>query len=174
MVYKINEVFYDRLFVMDSSGDGVTGLVNANFTKTLHKSGSVTTETITVTEQSSGYYYITFTPESTGTYSYLITNATYQPEGWYNDILVRSYSNDDIKAETSTVATNVLRALGLMQENIYLDTQVYDASSNLTSARMRTYSTSGDVGTDTNILATYTITATYTGTDLTTYKVVKS
>jgi phospholipase/lecithinase/hemolysin len=195
MTQKINEIYYDRIFVMDNDGEGVTGLVNADFSKDLDKDGVATTETVTVTEQGDGYYYVTFTPEDAGTYSYLITQATYQPEGWYNDILVRSYSNDDIKTDTTTIisnvntidtnvdtintkldtiSTNILRLLGLSHENVYIDEQVYDANYSLTSARIRSYSVAGSVGTDNDVLATYTVTATYDGENLlTSYSVVK-
>lgn len=76
----------------------------------------------------------------------------------------------------TTVGANVLRVLGLAQENQYIDNIVTDSRNRMTSARLRTYSVAGSVGTDSDVLATYTITATYTGTEEapTTYKVVKS
>jgi hypothetical protein len=79
--------------------------------------------------------------------------------------------------EASTVLakqTELLRALGLVHENMYLDTIVTDSNGNLTSGRLRSYSAAGSVGTDADVLATYTITAVYTGTALTSYKVVKT
>lgn len=195
MVKKINETVYDRIFVMDSDGNGVIGLIDGDFTKTLQKDKSSTSESITITEQSGGYYYVEFTPTSTGTYSYIITQATYQTEGWYNDFLVRSNSNDDIKTDTEsiiskvdvidgnvdtininldTVSINILRLLGLAQENIYIDNQVYDSDNNLTSCRIRVYSVSGSVGTSSDVLATYNVTATYDINELLdSYKVVK-
>jgi len=75
-----------------------------------------------------------------------------------------------------TVAAGVLRVLGLVQENQYIDNVVTDSRLRMTSARLRTYSAAGSVGTANDVLATYTITATYTGTEEapTTYKVVKA
>jgi hypothetical protein len=70
----------------------------------------------------------------------------------------------------------LLRALGLMQENYYLDQtsyQDYEGIKLLTSGRLRLYSVAGSVGTDSDVLATYQITATWSGMSLTTYKVVK-
>jgi len=64
------------------------------------------------------------------------------------------------------------RVLGLLDENSYLDNQVYDGDGLLTSARKRLYSVAGSVGTTNNVIATYNITATYTDTQLTSYKMV--
>lgn len=51
------------------------------------------------------------------------------------------------------------RILGLVHENTYIDQPGYDDNKNLTSARLRVYSVAGSVGTDNDVLATYTITA---------------
>jgi len=103
---------------------------------------------------------------------------------------------DDFKADVSGLPTLVeieastilakqaelLRALGLNQENHYMDQTVYSTYAHpsgfdvklLTSARMRVYSVAGSVGTASDVLATYTITATWTDDELDTYKVVKA
>ena len=78
-------------------------------------------------------------------------------------------------AALATVAADVLRTLGLAQENQHIDNVTTDISGRMTSARMRTYSAAGSVGTASDVLATYTITATYTGAEEapTTYSVVR-
>ena len=78
-------------------------------------------------------------------------------------------------AALATVAADVLRTLGLAQENQHIDNVTTDIYGRMTSARMRTYSAAGSVGTDSDVLATYTITATYTGAEEapTTYSVVR-
>ena len=78
-------------------------------------------------------------------------------------------------ADLATVAADVLRTLGLAQENQHIDNVTTDIYGRMTSARMRTYSAAGSVGTDSDVLATYTITATYTGAEEapTTYSVVR-
>jgi len=75
----------------------------------------------------------------------------------------------------AAIDTLIDRVLGLTQENFYIDTVVTDGSGRMTSGRMRTYSVAGSVGTASDVLATYTITATYTGSETapTTYKVAK-
>jgi hypothetical protein len=63
-----------------------------------------------------------------------------------------------------------------MQENYYLDQTVYTTYNGvklLTSGRLRTYTDAGSVGTSSNVLATYTVTASWTNDELTSYGVVK-
>lgn len=74
------------------------------------------------------------------------------------------------------VAINLIRTLGLVQENYYLDNTVYTTYSGiklLTSGRLRIYSVAGSVGTASDVISTYQITSTWTDTELDTYKVVK-
>lgn len=59
----------------------------------------------------------------------------------------------------NTSSTDLKRLLGLMHENIYIDQPGYDSDNNLTSARVRIYSDAGSVGTASNIIGTYTISA---------------
>jgi len=68
------------------------------------------------------------------------------------------------------------RALGLMQENYYLDQTTYgtyDGQKQLTSGRIRVYSDPASVGTGSDVIATYAITASWTGAEMDTYSVVK-
>lgn len=51
------------------------------------------------------------------------------------------------------------RVLGLAHENIFIDNPVYDNDGNLTSARVRIYSNSSDVGTSNGVIGAYQITA---------------
>lgn len=77
----------------------------------------------------------------------------------------------------STVSDNVVRTLGLAQENYYLDNMVYTTWSGiklLTDGRLRTYSVAGSVGTGSDVTATYQITSTWVNDELNTYKVVKN
>lgn len=67
------------------------------------------------------------------------------------------------------------RALGLIHENHFTDTTAYDGFGNLTSARMRLYDTAGNVGSGTGVIATYSLTATYTAAGIMTdLKIVKA
>ena len=174
MEYKINTIIRELIYVMGDDGDAVTGLVNSDFSKSLYKDGVLTTETITVTEKAEGYYWVTFTPESIGDYTWQVSNATYQPEGWYDYHLVKTNDVDDVKTDTANLVVYSLRLLGLHKENTYIDTTVYDDNHNMTSARLRIYSVKGSVGTSSDVLETYTVTATFNvNSELQTYQMVR-
>jgi hypothetical protein len=82
----------------------------------------------------------------------------------------------DIKSGTDDIEIYMIRALGLAQENYYLDQTnytTYQGIKLLTSGRLRTYSVSGSVGTDSDVIATYNIVSSWTGDELNTYKVTK-
>lgn len=65
------------------------------------------------------------------------------------------------------------RILGMSQEDFYIDNPVF-TDGKMTSCRVRTYSVSGSVGTASDVIATYTMTTTYNGDNLATYKMVKA
>ena len=77
-------------------------------------------------------------------------------------------------AKIDAIAVQMLRTLGLIQENQYIDTTVFEATNKMTSCRLRIYSVAASVGTDDDVLATYTMTATYGDDGLATYKVIKA
>lgn len=84
----------------------------------------------------------------------------------------------DVAGQTATlnaVSTMLTRALGMMHENSVLDQTVFDGDNNLTAARFRIYSSKANAEAAglTGLIATYTITASYTGGNLTNYTVVK-
>lgn len=90
-------VLYTTLFrVTDSSGAAVTGLVNGDFTKLLYKDGVADGTTVTVTEIANGQYKATYTPATVGYWVLIVTNATYNPAGWQDDISVEEYSVSDL------------------------------------------------------------------------------
>jgi hypothetical protein len=74
-------------------------------------------------------------------------------KGVLNDL-----SGEDIN---SVISNNEVlkRVIGLMHENIFIDNPIYDDNDNLKSARIRIYSDSMSVGTDTNIIGSYIITS---------------
>jgi hypothetical protein len=70
----------------------------------------------------------------------------------------------------------LLRALGLMQENYALDQTswtTYNGLKLMTGGRLRIYSNAGSVGSGSDVLATYLITANWTDDELDDYSVVK-
>lgn len=86
-------------------------------------------------------------------------------------------------AGITNIATLVTRALGMLHENSFLDLTSFDVNNNFTGGRLRIFDTKahasaalpGDVpsvGVN-GLIAYYTITASYTGVNLTTYKVTR-
>lgn len=79
-------------------------------------------------------------------------------------------------SDGSDLLLNVVRILGLTQENYYMDQTSYtdyNGAKLLDSARIRIYSVAGSVGTANDVIATYTITAVWSAGSVETYKVVK-
>lgn len=69
---------------------------------------------------------------------------------------------------------DLIRALGLVQENHYIDQTTYETYQEqplLTGARIRLYSNKASVGTNNNVIARYTITSTWQNNQMQTYKV---
>jgi hypothetical protein len=75
--------------------------------------------------------------------------------------------------DLDNLETLIERTLGMNQENFYIDNTVF-ASGNMTSCRIRIYSVAGSVGSASDVTATYTMTAGYSGDEMTTYKMVKA
>jgi hypothetical protein len=113
----------------------------------------------TMTEMNlAGYYYYDFSAYDSAE-KYVIT----ADGGATLDDLERYKHGATECANVDFILSDVARLLGLGQENVYIDTTVFDSDGNLESARLRTYSVAGSVGTDNDVLATYTITAVGTG-----------
>jgi hypothetical protein len=75
----------ETITVFDQTGTEVTGLVNADFTKVLHKNGAVSAVAVTVAEIGAGEYKVTFTPDAVGQWRLRIEQSTgnaYNKKGW--------------------------------------------------------------------------------------------
>lgn len=91
--------------------------------------------------------------------------------------LVFEINNTDIEAISNGVENALLpylkNILGLTQHNFRFYDQTY-SNGLLTSGKIRIYETAVDTNTDSNPLKTYSITATYDGSNnLTSYKVIE-
>lgn len=71
-----------------------------------------------------------------------------------DDDFAPTYTED---LQISIDETKIDKILGLVHQNILIDNTTYDQFGNLESARVRIYSDSASVGTDTNVIATYLI-----------------
>jgi len=92
--------------------------------------------------------------------------------GGHNDAGSLAVFLTTMASDITTLQTFMERTLGLSQENQAIDQMVY-TNGRLTSSRIRIYSSAGSVGTDNDVIATYTMSATYSGENLETYSVVK-
>lgn len=117
---------------------------------------------------------------TTNTYAVFCTLAidTQNPTGFVGSFDLKPIeSNVTQIAGVAQAATDldamIKRILGMNQENFYIDNTVF-SSGNMTSCRIRIYSVAGSVGSASDVLATYTMTAGYSGDEMTTYKMVKA
>lgn len=82
-----------------------------------------------------------------------------------------------LQTDMDALVIDFARALGLMQENYFLDQTSYTTYQGvklLTSGRIRIYSVAGSVGTGSDVTATYNVTSNWTNDELDDYKVVKA
>lgn len=82
-----------------------------------------------------------------------------------------------LQIDMDVLVIDFARALGLMQENYFLDQTSYTTYQGvklLTSGRIRIYSVAGSVGTASDVTATYNVTSNWTNDELDDYKVVKA
>jgi len=170
MIVKLGDTISEDFTVVDLNGeDPITGLLDGDFIKKLFDpdgnevSGSIE---IIISELGSGNYRASFTLNTVGTWYIVIYHVLYFPWGKQGTIQVVGYDLDSI-------GDLITRTLGLTQENQYIDNTSYDSNDNLISCRIRIYNNKTKVGTDSNIIATYLVTAGYTNSLLDYYKVVR-
>lgn len=169
MIAKLGEILNEDFTVIDSDRELVTGLVNGDFTKNLFDpSGNEVSGVIgiTISELGNGHYRATLTLNEVGTWYMVVYHSTYFPWGKQDYIQVFNNGFDSI-------GELITRILGLTQENQYIDNASYDDDNNLVSCRIRIYDDQTKVGTGSNVVATYLVTAGYTDNLLDYYKVVK-
>jgi len=147
----LNTIFYLDLLVTDTNGDSKSGLT---VTYTLYKSSDDSIiDTGILSDVGNGVY--------KGTYNFTISGQYYiiyeTPSGYTNEIEGIYADKEYAKQE------ELLRSLGLNDENKKVLNPVYDTNGNLTYSLVKLYPTSLDFVNDTNVMATYEMTATYDG-----------
>jgi len=169
-----DEKVYEYFSVTDESNTLASGIAPTAFTVDLFKPNGQEVSSqidmgVGIAELSDGHYRAEFKPDGVGTWYMVIYHGQYFPWGKSDDILV--YTSD-----FDMIAGDLARTLGLTQENYCLDNTVYanyKGAKLLTSGRLRIYSNAEFVGTDSDVLATYQLTSTWSGDELTSYKVTK-
>jgi len=145
--------------------------------------------TVDLPHRSGGYYEASYTFTAVGKYNarfVTYTDAGHTTLDEYistelETVLVEANDLDSIRTAVDTVTGDVTslltllqRVLGLVQENFRIFSPVYDARHNLTSATIRIYPSKADTIANTNVLAEYSVSATYNVDDeMLTYQVVK-
>lgn len=146
---NINTIYYLELFITDLSGNPKVGL---HPTYTIYKSidNSIITNG-SLTDIGNGIYQANYTFTTLGQYYIVYTT----PSGYSDETESINVITDLAKEST------LLRALGLADENKKILNTVHDSDGNLTSALVKVYPSATDFENDTNVLATYEFSATY-------------
>lgn len=156
MIHGVKDKPVDEHFtVSDAAGNLISGLDSSSFTVYLYDPAGAEvqgTKSDFFTELGDGSYKYIFTPDVNGVWYANVTHPVYFPWGKTDDIYVDT-------ADLSGIYEIVRRTLGLVHHNMYIDEAVYDETGNMVSARVRIYSDAASVGTDTNVVETYLITA---------------
>jgi hypothetical protein len=161
----------------DGSGQKHSGLLIGDFTVTVFKDGVVQTGYAYDIQEidSLGEYHLTWTPDTTGFWLVEVL-IQYNLQDWSGEY-------DVVDASQSDIYQMVRKALGLVHENIFIDSTVYDADGQLVTGRVRLFDSKADVGlatdggepppggTDPQHLAKYTIGVTWYGPNR--YKIFK-
>ena len=146
----INTVYYLELFITDIDGNPKTGLLTSysiykSSDDSLVISGSLT-------DKGNGIYKDSYTFTELGQYYIIYTT----PSGYTDEVedinVIQEYAKE----------LDLLRVLGLSDENKKILNTVHDVDGNLTYALVKIYPSATDFENDTNVLATYEFNATYT------------
>jgi hypothetical protein len=156
MIHGERNVPVDEHFtVSDSAGNLITGIDSTEFTVYVYNpTNSEVSSSVSgfFTELGDGNYKYTFIPNLNGVWYVNVTHPIYFPWGKTDDIKVDEGSLTEIY-------NAVIRTLGLVHHNIYIDNPTYDQYGNMTSGRVRIYSDAASGGTNNNVIETYLITA---------------
>ncbi|MBR9682653.1 MAG: hypothetical protein GOV02_03170 [Candidatus Aenigmarchaeota archaeon] len=151
----LNELVSEHFTIADSDGNLVPGVDPASISLFVYNpSGTEVSGSVggSISELGDGNYKYTFTPDSIGVWYVVATHPTYFPWGKTDDVQVFNVDIDD-------VYTEVEKTLGLSKHNMFIDDATYDEYGNMVSARVRTYSDPTSVGTSSDVIETYRITA---------------
>ena len=156
MIHGVKDQPVDEHFtVSDASGNLISGIDTTAFT--VHTYNPIGTDLAGSLSDffvglGSGSYKYVFTPDVNGIWYAVVIHPIYFPWGKTDDIYVD-------EADLTSIYEIVIRTLGLVHHNIYIDQPMYDDNGNLISARVRIYSDAASVGTANNVIETYMITA---------------
>ena len=88
----VGDAYYSGpLRIVDGHGDPVTTLVDSDFEKHVFYNGDPDTITVTVAHLGEGIYQARFLPDKAGSWTLIIQQDPYSPEGWAEEIGVDIY-----------------------------------------------------------------------------------
>lgn len=159
--------FRGWLAAVRSTGQLRTGLVAGDFTATIVAPGDGAKTTMTVSEstQKAGVYKFDVPSAfliSNGSGEYVVVveiNSTSAP-------VVRDVQTSILRISShdfDTIGNMTTRILGLSHEHFRVLNGAHDTDGNLTSATVKIYPTKTDADADTNAIAVYAVTATFSG-----------
>lgn len=126
-------------------------------------------DVIDLDHKAKGRYEATWTPSAVGSYSSLFI--TYADAGHIVESLVYTREGEQIfvtQSHIDDIAAKLIRVLGLVHENAFIDNTTYDSNCMLLTARLRIFATKAEAQAATDggsepALETYTIDADYEG-----------
>jgi len=145
----LNTIYYLELFVTDNVGDPVTGLTTTFVIYKASDNSIITSGSLT--DKGNGTYQSSYTFTVLGQFYIIYTT----PSEYTNEIetvlVMEDYAKDD----------DLLRNLGLSDENKKISDTVHNSTGNITYAIVRLFPSATDFDNDTNVMATYEYNATY-------------
>lgn len=146
---EINTTYYPELFVTDLNGDPVTGLTTSF---NIYKSSDNSLVTSgSLTDKGNGIYQASYIFTVLGQYYIIYTTPTNYTDEVENLLVIERYAREE----------EVLRTLGLTDENKKILDTVHNANGQITYAVIKLYPSATDFDNDTNVMATYEYNATY-------------
>lgn len=130
---------------------------------------SVPLTTLNLSHKHLGRYEASWTPASPGTYA--VTFITYSDAGRTIENIVYARAVEQVFATSESIdnlAAKIVRILGLVHENVFIDNTVHDAFGSLIAARIRIFDSKASVEAATDggnevagLISTYEIETTY-------------
>jgi len=169
---RVKTDIFDDFTVTDQNNKLITGINPTTFTAHLfnntNNNGKTTSVVpVTIFSTGHGHYCFWFIPNRSGLWILTIYHSIYFPQG-------KTYNIQIFANNFDTITTLITYVLGLTREDFYIDNIEYDNNKNLTSSRVRLYTTSANVGGDNGVIREYNMIATYIDNKIDSYRVSKT
>lgn len=151
----INQQVDEHFTVVDSHGNLIAGIDSTEFIAYIYNPLGVEVSSSVgwiFIELGNGNYKYSFVPTTNGMWYIMIIHYVYFPWGKSDDVFISS-------SDLTGIYDIVIRTLGLVHHNVFIDETSFDENGNMISARVRIYSNSSSVGSDNDVIEKYLITA---------------